>query len=282
MEPIPIISEKLTQLSDSALDESARRFARREKRNGAAVVAHLAEISRRDLHLKLGYRDLFEYVEDRLGFRGGAALLAPHLRRENVERLVEASARRSTREIKESLRDVDPRPAYEPGIRRQSRSPQAEVVAPAPETGTTEPPLAPLGEITAGEILAGEIPLRPPLAPPAAHKARPEPRRTANVLEAATPETYNFRLSAGRGFRQKLERLAEVLGARDPVRQMGEILEKAVDCLLERKDPERRRARRLGREERRVAREEGGWVSRADPSRVAPRDWCAGWGSAAR
>ena len=84
------------------------------------------------------------------------------------------------------------------------------------------------------------------------------------MLEAATPETYNFRFSAGRGFRQKLERLAEVLGVRDPVRHMGEILEKAVDCLLERKDPERCRARRLVREERRVARTEGGRVDRGD------------------
>jgi len=37
------------------------------------VIAHIAEISRRDLHLRMGYRDLFEYVEDRLGFRGGSA-----------------------------------------------------------------------------------------------------------------------------------------------------------------------------------------------------------------
>ena len=76
MEPIPILTEKLAGLSDSALDESARRFARREKRNGAAVIAHLAEISRRDLHLKLGYYDLGIGISSstwRIGSDSGAA-----------------------------------------------------------------------------------------------------------------------------------------------------------------------------------------------------------------
>jgi len=48
MEPIPILIEKLSRLSDSELEASAVRYARRERRNGAAVIAHIAEISRRD------------------------------------------------------------------------------------------------------------------------------------------------------------------------------------------------------------------------------------------
>ena len=279
MDPIPVLIEKLARLSEEDLERSAQRFARREKRNGAGVIAHIAEISRRDLHLRMGYRDLFEYVEDRLGFRGGsaglrihvakkardyprllealwkeelclsgAALLVPHLTPENVDRLVSEAARKSTREIKESLRKVAPLPVYEPGIRKQpERAPVEEI--PLVSEPRAEAPAAATASLPA---LPGELPLPGVVAPP----GRDLPlaaavRRTSNVLEAATPETYNFRFSADRAFRDKLERLAEVLGVRDPVQHMGEILERAVDCLLERKDPERRRARRLAREERR-------------------------------
>jgi hypothetical protein len=106
MEPIPILIEKLSRLSDTELERSAQRYARRERRNGAAVIAHIAEISRRDhrayfggsfcrrpaarplgdeyppkqaLHLELGYQNLFEYVSDRLGFQGGSAGLRIHV-----------------------------------------------------------------------------------------------------------------------------------------------------------------------------------------------------------
>ena len=92
MEPIPILIEKLSRLSDTELERSAQRYARRERRNGAAVIAHIAEISRRDLHLELGYQNLFEYVSDRLGFQGGSAGLRIHVAKKarDCPRLLEA------------------------------------------------------------------------------------------------------------------------------------------------------------------------------------------------
>jgi hypothetical protein len=67
---------------------------------------------------------------------------------------------------------------------------------------------------------------------------------------------YNFRFAAPKSFKEKLLRVAEVLGIENPERCMAEILERGLDLLLEKKAPERQRARRLEREERRrVARE---------------------------
>jgi hypothetical protein len=148
--------------------------------------------------------------------------------------MVLASAGKSTREIEEMLRGIAPLPVYEPGIRKQPERARTEESAPAPAT------TAPAQAVPAG---AGEIAL-PGVLEPATQYVPAVPRRTSNVLEAATPETYNFRFSANKVFREKLERLAEVLGVRNPVEHMGELLERAVDCLLERKDPERRRVPR--------------------------------------
>jgi hypothetical protein len=64
---------------------------------------------------------------------------------------------------------------------------------------------------------------------------------------------YNFRFAAGKSFQEKLLRVAEVLGIENPERSMAEILEKGLDLLLEKKAPERKRARRLERDERRRA-----------------------------
>ena len=76
----------------------------------------------------------------------------------------------------------------------------------------------------------------------------PTPLTPPSLLEPARPDLYNFRFAAGTGFKEKLVRLAEVLGIEMPERNMAEVLERAVDLALERKDPKRKHERRLERE----------------------------------
>ncbi len=64
----------------------------------------------------------------------------------------------------------------------------------------------------------------------------------------ARPEVYNFRFSAGKRVKEKLERLAEVLGFEGSAKHMPEILEKALDLALEKKDPQRKLERRQKRQ----------------------------------
>ncbi len=64
----------------------------------------------------------------------------------------------------------------------------------------------------------------------------------------ATPGVYNFRFSAGKEFKGKFERLAEVLGIESAARRMPEIFEKALDLALEKKDPKKKLERRKKRE----------------------------------
>jgi 5-methylcytosine-specific restriction endonuclease McrA len=75
-----------------------------------------------------------------------------------------------------------------------------------------------------------------------------EPRRVEGSVEAARPEVYNFRFSAGKSLREKLERLAEVLGVEGAARNMPKIIEKALDIALAKRDPKQKLQRRRKRE----------------------------------
>ena len=57
---------KLKKLSAVELARSAEAVVKSERRNVAAVIAHLAEMARRDAHLELGYNSLFDYCVRRL------------------------------------------------------------------------------------------------------------------------------------------------------------------------------------------------------------------------
>ena len=63
-------------------------------------------------------------------------------------------------------------------------------------------------------------------------------------IEPARRQVYNVRFSAEESFKEKLERLAEVLGVFDPQREMAALLERALDIALEKKDPQKRLERR--------------------------------------
>ncbi len=87
-------------------------------------------------------------------------------------------------------------------------------------------------------------------AVPEATSPRPASRVSPSILEPARPELYNFRFAADRKFKEKFERLAEVLGVENPLQHMAEIMEQALDIALDKKDLKRKRARRLERKSR--------------------------------
>src|ERR1043165_5405644 len=59
---------KLADVSDEQLEGSLKALAAAERRIEARVVAHLMEVESRQLHLRAGYRSMFEYCLERLGF----------------------------------------------------------------------------------------------------------------------------------------------------------------------------------------------------------------------
>ena len=257
--------EKLEGLSSEELDRSAETLVRLEKRNVALLIAHIAEMSRRRVELERGYKNLFEYCTSRLNLSEGsvalrlqvanvsrrfpqllvalaenrvsltvAGLLATHLEEGNVERLLSDCAGMTKRAAEEYLVRLRPKPVFTPSIRRQP--------APAAKSESFRPEAEP------ATLLSDEpVPTAPELE---VQKLR---RSTPPLLTPSTPEQFNFRFAADRQFKEKFERLAEVLGVENPLKHMAEVLEQAMDMALDQKDPKRKRERRLEKERKRSA-----------------------------
>ena len=132
------------------------------------------------------------------------------------------------REAEEYLVALRPKPVFAPSIRK---TPSRPALSAPPKEQTKSPHIAP----------AVQEATNPPLAP----------RVSPSILEPARPELYNFRFAAERKFKEKFERLAEVLGVENPLQRMAEIMEQALDIALDKKDLKRKRARRLEREAKR-------------------------------
>lgn len=259
--------ERLQRLSNEDLDRSAEKLVLCEKRDVALLIAHLAEISRRKVELERGYRNLFDYCVRRLNLSEGsvalrlqvanvsrrfpqilvalaenrvsltvAGMLAPHLSEENVESLLSDCAGMTKRAAEEYLVAIRPKPVFTPSIRMQP-NPAGNI-----EAFRSQPPPA-----TAA-------PSEPAPTAPEVENSRQEPKRsTPPLLAPARPDQFNFRFAADRQFKEKFERLAEVLGVENPLVHMAEVLERALDTALDQKDPKRKRERRLERERKRNA-----------------------------
>jgi 5-methylcytosine-specific restriction endonuclease McrA len=272
--------ERLEKLSACELNRSAERLVARENRHVASLIAHLSEISRRKIHLELGYQNLFDYCVAHLRLSEGSAylriqvanvcrrfpqilddlaenkitltvagLLCPHLREDNVEKLLSDSEGRTKRQVEEYLVGLEPKPIVEPMIRKK----------PAPKR--TEP----AGQAALRERRGDRAEAPAPASPlPEAGTRTGSGAEGRGKLEPAQPDIYNFRFSAPRDFKEKLERLGEVLGIQATEKRMAEVLERALDLALEEKDPQRRLERRRKRQER-------GRVEKSSPDDVSAR-----------
>ena len=151
-----------SHLSDGALIEEVTRCARDERHATAQIIAHLAELDSRRLHLGAGCSSLFAYCRDVLGLSDDAAynrveaaracrlfpgvlehlvdgsltvtslrLLARHLTVENHRELLAVAARRSKREVEELIAHRFPKPDTPSSVRKvPERTPSRLAVGP--------------------------------------------------------------------------------------------------------------------------------------------------------
>ena len=247
---------KLRGLSSAELDRSAEKLVVAENGNIAKLIAHIAEISARKLALELGYKNLFGYCIRRLNLSEGAvparihvanvsrrfpqllvalaenhisltvaSLLAAHVSEDNVDKLISDCAGMTRKETEEYLVALRPKPVFEPSIRKRPSARQ---------------PAAPPQQQPQDDKSSPQAP-QPPLE-------QTPPKSSPPILQPANSDEFNFRFSADRDFKDKFERLAEVLGVENPQKHMAEILEKALDIALEKKDPKKKLERRKKRE----------------------------------
>ncbi len=145
----PELLVSLRRLSDVELAACVEELALRAHGATALLVAHLAELATRDVHLRAGYSSLFTYCRERLSMsehdafnhveaaracrrfpavldrlaRGGLnltslRLLAPHLTAENHERVLESARGKKRAEVEEIVASLAPFPEPPDFIRR--------------------------------------------------------------------------------------------------------------------------------------------------------------------
>jgi len=124
------------------------------------------------------------------------------------------------KETEEYLVTLKPKPVFEPSIRKRpsSREPAAPPQQLQSDKFTPKTPEPPLEQTP--------------------------PKSSPTLLQPARADEYNFRFSADRDFKDKFERLAEVLGVENAPKHMAEILETALDIALDKKDPKKKLERR--------------------------------------
>src|SRR5881396_3025788 len=168
------ILTSLTHLSDAELVARLKSLVARERDATAHLVAHLAELDTRDMHLREGYGSLFVYCRDALGLSEWEAynrievaraarrfpvildmlaegsvnltavrLLAPHLSPSNHREVLDSARGKRKPEVEEIVATLSPRPDVPASVRRLPTSRLASVPLVAPVTASDSPEATP-------------------------------------------------------------------------------------------------------------------------------------------
>ena len=173
----------------ATLDSSSRLRRLHLSEGSVASRIHVANVSIRFPQL------LVALAENRISLTV-AGLLAPHLSEDHVETLLADCAGMTKKAVLEYLVRIEPKPVFEPSIRRRPARPVPVEAAPA------ERPAAPPRELTMS--------------------TRQLSPSSPNIFQPARPTVFNFRFSADRSFKERFERLAEVMGVENAQRHMAE------------------------------------------------------------
>ncbi len=238
------ILTELSRLSDAELVSRVGDLASRERGETAELVAHLAELDTRDLHLRAGYGSLFTYCRDALRLSEAEAynrieaaraarrfplildllaegslnlttvrLLARHLTIENHREVLESARGKKKAEVEEIVAGLWPQPDVPPSFRKL---PEPRLPAPSP---------AALPSPGARLVTASPVAPSAPLSPLPA----------AMVFSAATPlspSRYKVQFTIGADTAEKLRLAKDMLRHAIPSGDEAAILDRALTVLL--------------------------------------------------
>ncbi len=232
----------LRQLSDAELIARVKSLAARERRATALLVAHLAELDTRDVHLRAGYSSLFVYCRDALALSEHEAfnrievaraarrfpvilgplaagsvnlttvrLLGPHLTPDNHRGVLESARGKRKAEVEEIVARLAPFPEVPAFIRKL---PGLKPALPPPEFR------GPAGQV---------VPFAP--APAAPHPPSSHPRPSGEVTPLA-PDRYRLQCTIGGATLEKLRLAKDMLRHAIPSGDDATILDRAFTSLL--------------------------------------------------
>jgi hypothetical protein len=236
--------DSLRRLSDNELIAGVKSLVGRERVTTAQLVAHLAELDTRDVHLREGYNSLFVYCRDAIGLSEAEAytrievaraarrfpeildllaagtvsltalrLLAPHLSPANHLEVLESARGRTKTEVQVLVAKLAPRPDVPFSVRPLPApvSSALDLAAPLAPTPAPESPPAPRPvEATAVSV--------PPIRP-------------AAVVPLAA-DRYKLQVTISGGTLEKLRAAQDMLGHAVPSGDEAAIVDRALDALL--------------------------------------------------
>ncbi len=223
------------KLSNQELQERIRNLAGQEREATATLIAHLAVLEERGLHLAEGCATLFTYCTQILHYSEHAAynrmevaravrrypvilewlasgslnlttvrLLAPALTPANHRNLLESARHKSTQEVREILAHVRPQ---EPAATIIRRLPAARASSDlALETKTAQPVTIALQQLSAPAVRPAIVPL--------------------------APERFKVQFTASAATCTKLRQVRDLLRHQIPDGDVGEIFDRALTLLL--------------------------------------------------
>jgi hypothetical protein len=251
-----------THLSDTELIDGLARSVRGERGATVHVVAHLAEMDARRLHLGAGFPSLFAYccevlrlsesatckridvaraarrhpvILDRLA-EGSlnlttARLIAPHLTDANHVELVAAASGLRSRAVEELVARRFPKPDVAALVRKLP-APRAATIAPGP----TPAPLDATPAAVPGVAPLPALPSLPSLPSRPSAPALPSRPSATPQWPLATPlsaDRYQIRFTANASTWRKLQAARDLLRHAVPSGDPGEIFDRALTALLE-------------------------------------------------
>ncbi|MCB9891470.1 MAG: HNH endonuclease [Planctomycetes bacterium] len=267
--------QHVEQLSDDELCSQATQLAGITLKHTAELIAHISVIADKQA-FRPEYTSLFAYCINELGLSEGethvrtqvanvcrrhpelldslganrmsltvAGKLAPHLNMENASELIAACEGMTRRQVEEYLVQFKHGKEVTPGIR----------AVPLPSTLPASTKDGSNCESMSEGVSAPSLPI-------------PSSKRPVRRIEPVKPDVFNFRFAASGVFRDKLERLAEVVGVVDVEGKLAELPDMAIEHALEARDPQRKLERRRKRDARKASAEQG---SNAAPASASPR-----------
>jgi len=239
------VPTSLRHLTDEELVARVKSLAARARGATALLVAHLAELDTRDVHLRAGFSSLFAYCRAELALseaeaynrievaraarrypvileRLGAGalnlttvrLLAPHLTAENHSQVLESARGKGKAEVEEIVARLAPRPDVVASLRRL---PAPREVPPERPGSPSLPPAASPSPIS---IRVETIRIT----------AQPPPSRP--VVAPLAPDRYRLQLTIGGDTLEKLRLAKDLLRHAIPSGDDAAILDRALTALL--------------------------------------------------
>ena len=286
------MQEHLRTTDNTTLHQAIGNWQSKERRCQLLVLMHLAEIEQRKLYLDLGCMHLGDYCQRylrlsdneawlrvyvaRAGLRfprllvamaegnislSVAGMLARQLRDDNVDELLQSCSGKSKREVEVLL-----------AARGGESTPQRSTLRPIlVSLGKAEE--APPSQLKAAE-LPGEL-AREALFKENSHGSEkesvPTPARETSAddfveNEPRTKLVHKLSCTISDETKEKLLRLAEVLGIVDPIANLDLVIAKAADLALRAKDPALRAASKAA-----IAQDKSPEAALESPAKTAPR-----------